>query len=97
MDKSNDLKQVREQIRKLDERLDCDMQVRQTLPHDFKNGFIPWETTKRKAWKNRFTSCFPLHVCISTGAGPGGAGVGRRDGVDGKPLHTSQEESELRL
>lgn len=27
MDKSNDIKQLREQIRKLDERLDCDMQV----------------------------------------------------------------------
>lgn len=27
MDKSNDMKQLREQIRKLDERLDCEMQV----------------------------------------------------------------------
>lgn len=27
MDKSNDIKQLREQIRKLDERLDCEMQV----------------------------------------------------------------------
>lgn len=27
IDKSNDIKQLREQIRKLDERLDCEMQV----------------------------------------------------------------------
>lgn len=27
MDKSNDIKQLREQIRKLDERLDCEIQV----------------------------------------------------------------------
>ncbi len=28
LDKTNDIKQLREQIRKLDERLDCDMQVK---------------------------------------------------------------------
>lgn len=31
MDKSNDLKQMREQIRKVDERLDSDMQVEYIL------------------------------------------------------------------
>lgn len=30
MDKSNDMKQLKEQIRKLDEHLDCEMQVKFT-------------------------------------------------------------------
>lgn len=32
MDKSNDLKQLKEQIRKLDERLDADIQVKSDIP-----------------------------------------------------------------
>lgn len=41
LDKTNDIKQLREQIRKLDERLDCEMQVQST--QKFKSKDFYWQ------------------------------------------------------
>lgn len=70
MDKSNDIKQLREQIRKLDERLDCEIQVR-------------YATANVESHVQ--TSCVLARAFLHVGAGPRGAGLGRGDGVCGEP------------
>lgn len=99
LDKTNDIKQLREQIRKLDERLNCEMQVQSTQKFKWKDLY----------WQHQFsTDSFvveTLHpdcqrefsVCFCVGAGPRGTRLGRRDGVSWESSETSWEEGELWL
>lgn len=78
MDKSNDLKQIREQIRKVDEQLGTDMQVR--LLFNKKETFV------------LYMQCLMI-MYASVEVGPRGAGLGSRDGVCRDPPKASREES----
>lgn len=80
MDKSNDLKQIREQIRKLDEQLDTDMQVRLFLYKKNETFVLDMQ-------------CLMIRYA-SVEVGPRGAGLGSRDGVCREPPQASREESQ---
>lgn len=82
MDKSNDIKQLREQIRKLDEQLGCEMQVL-------------YPTNKHTLVSRNFgANERRWHVCVCVGAGPGGRGLGGGAGVCGEPSQAPGEEGE---